>query len=66
MTVAIVLLTAALIIVVALLASAAVGKPARTDGATYPTALTRAAASFAAVVTPDTRHLADAGPPREP
>ncbi|MEU9411707.1 hypothetical protein AB0E08_39260 [Streptomyces sp. NPDC048281] len=51
MTVAVVLLTTALVIVVALLAAAAAGKLARMDGATYPTALTRAATTFAAVIT---------------
>lgn len=51
MTVAVVLLTIGLITVIALLAGAAAGKLARIDGATYPTALTRAAAVFAAVIT---------------
>ena len=51
MTVAVVLLTTALVIVVALLAAAGAGKLARMDDATYPTALTRAAATFAAVIT---------------
>ncbi|MER7467673.1 hypothetical protein [Streptomyces sp. NPDC097981] len=51
MIVAIVLLTTALVIVVALLAGTAAGKLARMDGATYPTALTRAATTFAAVIT---------------
>ncbi|MFC9399355.1 hypothetical protein ACFTWS_40595 [Streptomyces sp. NPDC057027] len=51
MTVAVVLLTAAFVFVVALLAGTAAGKLARMDGATYPTALTRAATSFAAVIT---------------
>ncbi|MEV6576425.1 hypothetical protein [Streptomyces sp. NPDC051577] len=51
MTVAVVLLTTALVTVVALLAGAGAGKLARMDGATYPTALTRAAATFAAVIT---------------
>ncbi|MGI5451425.1 hypothetical protein ACQEVM_37835 [Streptomyces sp. CA-243310] len=37
--------------VVALLAGAGAGKLARMDGATYPTALTRAATTFAAVIT---------------
>lgn len=49
--VAVVLLTIALVIVVALLAAAGAGKLARIDGATYPTALVRAAAAFAAVVS---------------
>ncbi|MFJ5551233.1 hypothetical protein [Streptomyces sp. NPDC093225] len=51
MTVAVVLLTTALITLVALLAGAAAGKLARMDGATYPTALTRAATTFGAVIT---------------
>ncbi|MER5597698.1 hypothetical protein [Streptomyces sp. NPDC002265] len=51
MTVAVVLLATALVIVVALLAAAGAGKLARMDGATYPTALTRAAVAFAAVIT---------------
>ncbi|WP_432080862.1 hypothetical protein [Streptomyces sp. WAC 04229] len=38
-------------IVVALLAAAGAGKLARMDGATYPTALARAATAFAAVVS---------------
>jgi hypothetical protein len=48
--IAVVLLTIALIIVIALLAAGA-GKLARMDGATYPAALTRAAVTFAAVIT---------------
>lgn len=48
---AVVLLTTALVIVVALLAGAGAGKLARMDGATYPTALTQAAAAFTAVLT---------------
>ncbi|MFE1927542.1 hypothetical protein ACFW91_33930 [Streptomyces asoensis] len=51
MSVAIVFLTTALVIVVALLAAAGAGKLARMDGATYPAALTRAAITFASVVT---------------
>ncbi|MFE7276420.1 hypothetical protein [Streptomyces sp. NPDC057623] len=51
MTVAVVLLATALVIVVALLAAAGAGKLARMDGTTYPTALTRAAVAFAAVIT---------------
>ncbi|WP_405633142.1 hypothetical protein OG933_43910 [Streptomyces sp. NBC_00016] len=51
MKVAVVLLTAALVLVVALLAAAGAGKIARLDGATYPAALTRAATAFAAVLT---------------
>ncbi|MGQ5640461.1 MULTISPECIES: hypothetical protein [unclassified Streptomyces] len=34
-----------------MMAAAGAGKLARMDGATYPTALTRAAVTFAAVVT---------------
>ncbi|MFC9916534.1 hypothetical protein [Streptomyces sp. NPDC059862] len=49
--IAIVLLTAALVVVVALLVAAGAGKLARLDGATYPTALIRAAAAFATVIT---------------
>ncbi|MEW2259794.1 hypothetical protein [Streptomyces sp. NPDC047869] len=37
--------------VIALLAAAGAGKLARMDDATYPTALTRAATAFAAVIT---------------
>ncbi|GAX58911.1 hypothetical protein SO3561_10486 [Streptomyces olivochromogenes] len=48
---AIVLLTTALVIVVALLAAAGAGKLARMDGATYPAALTHAATTFATVIT---------------
>ncbi|MEV7388609.1 hypothetical protein [Streptomyces sp. NPDC091215] len=51
MAVTVVLLTTALVIVVALLGAAGAGKLARMDGATYPTALTRAATAFAAVIT---------------
>ncbi|MFF5505120.1 hypothetical protein [Streptomyces roseolus] len=51
MTVAVVLLAIALVLVVALFAAAAAGKLARMDGATYPTALTRAATAFVAVIT---------------
>ncbi|MGW0703034.1 hypothetical protein ACWD0A_27710 [Streptomyces sp. NPDC002867] len=51
MNVAVVLLTTTLVIVVALLAAVGAGKLARMDGATYPAALTRAAVTFAAVVT---------------
>ncbi|GGR05635.1 hypothetical protein [Kitasatospora griseola] len=46
-----VLFTAALVILVALLTATAAGKLARLDGASYPAALTRAAAAFAAVLT---------------
>ncbi|MER7739364.1 hypothetical protein ABTX34_13720 [Streptomyces sp. NPDC096538] len=51
MAVAVVLLTIALVIVVGLLAAAGAGKLARMDGATYPAAFTRAAITFAAVIT---------------
>ncbi|MFJ8697455.1 hypothetical protein [Streptomyces roseolilacinus] len=51
MNVAVVLLTIALVLVIALLAAAGAGKLARLDGATYPAALTRAAVTFAAVLT---------------
>ncbi|WP_030209771.1 hypothetical protein [Streptomyces bikiniensis] len=51
MTVAVALLTIALVIVIALLAAAGAAKLARMDGATYPAALTRAATAFAAVIT---------------
>ncbi|MFD9303021.1 hypothetical protein ACFWCB_10150 [Streptomyces sp. NPDC060048] len=50
-TVAVVLLATAFVTVVALLAAAAAGKLARMDHASYPTALTRAATTFAAVIT---------------
>ncbi|WP_330323500.1 hypothetical protein [Streptomyces pseudovenezuelae] len=48
---AIILLTSALILVIALLAAAGAGKLARLDGASYPTALTRAAIAFTATLT---------------
>ncbi|MEU3606254.1 hypothetical protein AB0E83_12480 [Streptomyces sp. NPDC035033] len=51
MTLAVVLLTLALVVVLALLVAAGAGKLARLDGATYGTALTRAAVAFAAVLT---------------
>ncbi|MGA5041984.1 hypothetical protein ACPCA8_33845 [Streptomyces capoamus] len=51
MNVVVVLLATALVIVVALLAAAGAGKLARLDGATCPAALTRAAVTFAAVIT---------------
>ncbi|MFC8247884.1 hypothetical protein [Streptomyces chartreusis] len=51
MAVALLLLTIALVIVVALLAAAGAAKLARLDGATWPTALTRAAVAFTAVIT---------------
>lgn len=50
MTVALVLLAIGLVIVVALLAAAGAGVLARLDGATYPTALTRASAAVTAVI----------------
>lgn len=51
MNVAVLLLSTALVIVIALLAAAGAGKLARLDGATYPTALARAAVTFAGVLT---------------
>lgn len=51
MTVAIALLITTLVIVIALLTATSTATLARTDGATYPTALTRAATTFAAVIT---------------
>lgn len=51
MAVAVILQTTAIVLVVALLAAADAGKLARMDGATYPAALTRAAAAFATVIT---------------
>lgn len=51
MTVAVVLLTIADLIVVALLAAVGAGKLARLDGATYPAALARAATVFAGAIT---------------
>lgn len=51
MTFALVLLTTAFVTVVALLAAAGAGKLARMDNASYPTAVTRAATTFAAVIT---------------
>ncbi|MFE3933315.1 hypothetical protein ACFXPJ_05805 [Streptomyces goshikiensis] len=45
------LLTTGLVTVIALLAAAGAGKLARLDNANYPKALTRAAATFAAVIT---------------
>ncbi|WP_330457689.1 hypothetical protein OIB37_12670 [Streptomyces sp. NBC_00820] len=50
MNVAVLLLATALVVIVASLAAAGAGKLARLDGATYPTALTRAAVTFAAVI----------------
>ncbi|MFE1877689.1 hypothetical protein ACFW9N_43800 [Streptomyces sp. NPDC059496] len=46
-----VLLTIALVLLVALLVGAGAGKLARLDGATYPTAILHAAAAFTAVLT---------------
>ncbi|MEV6002157.1 hypothetical protein AB0M25_23505 [Streptomyces griseomycini] len=51
MNVAVLLLTTALVLVVAVLAAAGAGKLARLDGATYPAALTRAATAFTTVLT---------------
>lgn len=51
MSVAIVLLTVALVITVALLSATGAGALARMDGATGPAALSRAATTFAAVIT---------------
>ncbi|MFC9331282.1 hypothetical protein [Kitasatospora sp. NPDC057015] len=48
---AVVLLATALVVVFALLAAVAAGALARLDGAGYPAALTRAATTFAAVLT---------------
>ncbi|MGW4881338.1 hypothetical protein ACWEPI_32865 [Streptomyces sp. NPDC004262] len=47
----VVLFAVSLVILVAMLAAVGAGKLARLDGATYPTALLRAAATFAAVLT---------------
>ncbi|MFC9429588.1 hypothetical protein [Streptomyces sp. NPDC056987] len=46
-----VLLTIALVVVIALLASVAAAKLARLDGVGYPAALKQAAVTFAAVLT---------------
>ncbi|MER7412961.1 hypothetical protein [Streptomyces cacaoi] len=51
MSVAVVLLTAALVVLFALLAAAGAGKLARLDGGSYPTAIKQAAAAFTAVLT---------------
>ncbi|MFI8194725.1 hypothetical protein ACIF8T_39530 [Streptomyces sp. NPDC085946] len=51
MNATVLLLTTALVLVVAVLAAAGAGKLARLDGATYPTTLTRAATAFTAVLT---------------
>ncbi|WP_346012359.1 hypothetical protein [Streptomyces sp. SID3343] len=48
---ALVLVTTALVVAFALLAAAAAGVLARIDGATYPAALLRAGATFAAGLT---------------
>jgi hypothetical protein len=45
------LFTAVLVVVIALMAAAVAGKLARLDGASYPAAMTRAATTFAAVLT---------------
>jgi hypothetical protein len=49
--VAVLLLTTALVLLIAVLAAAGAGKLAHLDGTTYPTALTRAATAFTAVLT---------------
>jgi hypothetical protein len=46
-----ILLTTALAIIVAVLVAAGAAKLARMDGASYPTALTRAAVAFTATLT---------------
>ncbi|PIM72694.1 hypothetical protein CTU88_11305 [Streptomyces sp. JV178] len=51
MSVAIAVLTVAVVLVFALLAAASAGVLTRIDGATWPTALTRSAIAFAAVIT---------------
>ncbi|MFB7239334.1 MULTISPECIES: hypothetical protein [unclassified Streptomyces] len=50
MTVALVLLTVAVVLLVALLCAVGAGVLARIDGATWPTALTRATTTFAAAL----------------
>ncbi|MFI6804289.1 hypothetical protein ACIBO6_04615 [Streptomyces luteogriseus] len=50
-SVAVALLTAAVVIVFALMIAVGAGTLARLDGATYPAALMRAAAAFAASIT---------------
>ncbi|MER6473254.1 hypothetical protein [Streptomyces collinus] len=50
MTVAIVLLCIAVVLILALLSAVGAGVLARIGGATWPTALTRAAGTFAAVL----------------
>ncbi|MFH8698590.1 hypothetical protein [Streptomyces chartreusis] len=47
---AVILLTATLVVVLGLLAAAAAGKLARLDGASYPSAFMRAASTFLAVM----------------
>ncbi|MGW1171248.1 hypothetical protein [Streptomyces sp. NPDC002550] len=47
----IVLITAAFVVILALLVAAGAGKLARLDGATYSTAVMRSAAAFGAVLT---------------
>ncbi|TRO56737.1 hypothetical protein OG718_04600 [Streptomyces sp. NBC_00258] len=49
--VAVVLFSVVSVVLVALLAAVGTGKLARLDGATYPAALMRSAAAFAAVLT---------------
>ncbi|MFI8823948.1 hypothetical protein [Streptomyces sp. NPDC053431] len=51
MSVAVVLLSLAVVVVLALLTAVGAGTLSRMDGASYPTALTRAATAFAAVIT---------------
>ncbi|MFE2581266.1 hypothetical protein [Streptomyces sp. NPDC059378] len=51
MTVAVVVLAIAVVLLVALLSAVGAGTLARMDGATWPTAFTRAATTFAAVIT---------------
>ncbi|MFD5633594.1 hypothetical protein ACFWJM_05540 [Streptomyces sp. NPDC127077] len=51
MTVALILLSSALVMTLALLAATAAGILARIDGATYPAAFTRAATAFATTLT---------------
>ncbi|MBT1095086.1 hypothetical protein [Streptomyces sp. Tu102] len=48
---AVVVFASVLVVILALLTAAGAGKLARLDGATYPAAITRAAAAFAAVLT---------------
>ncbi|MFI6645723.1 hypothetical protein [Streptomyces sp. NPDC050504] len=50
LSIAMLLAVIGLVLTAAVLAAAAAGKLARLDGATYPTALTRAAAAFTAVL----------------